>query len=699
MSKTTSATPADTVEKLTYDLSVARAMGENSPINILMANTDLVITYANPSSIRTLKSLQKFLPVRVEDLVGQSIDIFHKNPSFQRNLLSRPQNLPHRAIIEVGDQKLDLLVSATYDPSGAYLGPMVTWEIVTEKLKLQEQGVDAAGKLQGINRCMAVIEFRPDGTILDANDNFCKTLGYRLEEIKGQHHRMFVTEAFANSSAYRDFWTKLNRGEYEMGEFHRVGKGAKEIWINAIYNPIVDANGKVIKVVKFASDITQQVKNRRRDAERSAIIQNAPINIMLANTDGVITYMNPASEKTLKSVERLLPIKVHNVVGSSFDLFHKNPAHQRRLISDPKNLPINTEIQLGDETLSLQVSAIYDDAGTYVGPMICWDVITDRKAAAKREKEQVERDRRQQEELAKKVDEMLVVVNTAASGDLTKDVSFKGEDAMGRLAEGFRKMLADLRQVIGQVVEGAAQFAEGSHVIAESSQSLAQGAQTQSASVEEMSASIEELTRSIESVKDNAGEANRVASDTSRMAEDGGVSVNKSIEAMELIKNSSEQISEIIQVISEIASQTNLLALNAAIEAARAGEHGLGFAVVADEVRKLAERSSEAAKQISKLIKESTQRVADGAKLSEQVGQALKRIISGVSATATKISEIATSTVEQAQNANEVANAIQQISNVTEQSAAASEEMASSSEELGAQASSLRDLVRRFRVD
>jgi methyl-accepting chemotaxis protein len=213
-----------------------------------------------------------------------------------------------------------------------------------------------------------------------------------------------------------------------------------------------------------------------------------------------------------------------------------------------------------------------------------------------------------------------------------------------------------------------------------------------------MTASVEQLIDSIEVISKNAGDSKKQAEETSCLAKGGGSAVTEAVNAMRLIQKSSEQINDIIQVISEIASQTNLLALNAAIEAARAGEHGLGFAVVADEVRKLAERSSEAAKEITQLIKESSRRVEEGANLSEKVGVSLRSIVDAVDKTAAGIARIAASTETQAASATQVKTAIRSVSQTTESNAAASEEMAASAEELGAQAQTLRDLMSRFKA-
>ena len=426
--------------------------------------------------------------------------------------------------------------------------------------------------------------------------------------------------------------------------------------------------------------------------------ENVPVRIIVADHDFNIIYMNPASVQALRRLQHLLPCPVDEIVGRSIDIFHRNPAAQRALLADPRNLPHHAKIKLGDEILDLHASAIRDEAGNYVGPMVTWEVITEQVRAQERE-ERLQADiLAAKTDLETKVRALVEVFSSASEGDLTRPIGFSGDDDMGRLGANARKMLDELCGIIRQVVDASGQQSEGSRMIAESSGQLSEGAQSQAASVEEMTAAVEQLIGSIESISKSALESRSQSEHTSSMAKAGGTAVHEAINSMRLIQRSSEQINDIIQVIGEIASQTNLLALNAAIEAARAGEHGLGFAVVADEVRKLAERSSEAAKQITQLIKESGKRVQEGATQSEKVGQSLEQIVAAADRTAAGIAVIASATESQAANAAEVKMAIRSVSQTTEANAASAQELAASAEELDAQSQGLREIVRRFKT-
>jgi methyl-accepting chemotaxis protein len=569
-------------------------------------------------------------------------------------------------------------------------------------MAVQTKAFPARSVVTALDSSMARIEFEPDGTIRDANANFLRLMGYSLAEIRGRPHAMFVDEATRTSDAYRQFWDRLRDGQFQSGEFRRITKDGHSVWIRATYNPLRGQGGAVIGVVKFAVDVTAQVEEREAVLERqqqlSEMVENTSVRLILADRSGTITYMNPASLTALRRLERFLPCKADEIVGRSFDIFHKRPEHQRAIVADPANLPHRTKFPLGDEWLDLTVAAMKDRNGAYMGPLVTWEVITEQVHAREREEAQQAEVLAAKQDLERKVRSLADVFSAASQGDLTGDPGFAGTDDMGQLAGHVGSMFKDLRDLVRQISEAADQQNEGARMIAESSSGLSEGAQSQAASVEEMTAAVEQLVSSIEAISRSAADSRQQAQETTGMAEAGRGAVVEAIDSMKLIQKSSEQINDIIQVISDIAGQTNLLALNAAIEAARAGEHGLGFAVVADEVRKLAERASEAAKEITLLIKESTKRVQEGAGLSEKVGHSLESIVGAVARTATGIGSIASATESQSANAAEVKMAIRSVSQTTESNAASAEEMAASAEELGAQAQGLRNLVKRFKV-
>lgn len=234
----------------------------------MVVDRDFKVLYANNATMTLLRNnaenFRKIWPsFNPEQIIGSNIDMFHKNPQHQRQLLSDPSRLPYRTDITVGDLKFALNVSAVFDAKRQYVGNILQWDDVTAS-RLN------AGILAALNRSQAMIEFALDGTILNANDAFCRTVGYTLDEIKGRKHAIFAESSYAHSAEYQAFWDSLRRGEFASGKFRRVGKNGKEVWLEATYNPILDGNGKPFKVVKLASDITT-VEHERREAEAERV--------------------------------------------------------------------------------------------------------------------------------------------------------------------------------------------------------------------------------------------------------------------------------------------------------------------------------------------------------------------------------------------------------------------------------------------
>jgi len=244
---------ADTLALLAAEALTAKVMVADENFNIVYMN-EAVKVLLREAEADLKKDLPKF---NVDTLIGTNIDVFHKNPSHQRQMLQALRSV-HRATTKIGQWTFDLVATPLKKPDGSRAGIAVEWADASIRL----QNLNYAAQSAAVSRSQAVIEFSLDGTIVTANENFLNALGYSLSEIEGKHHRMFVDPVERDSAAYRDFWAALNRGEYQAAEYKRIGKGGKEVWILASYNPVMDEKGRPFKVVKFATDVTaQKVRN------------------------------------------------------------------------------------------------------------------------------------------------------------------------------------------------------------------------------------------------------------------------------------------------------------------------------------------------------------------------------------------------------------------------------------------------------
>ena len=486
----------------------------------------------------------------------------------------------------------EVWIQASYNPLFDDDGKLVgVIKFATNITKEKLQTAEFSGKIDAISKAQAVIEFNLDGTIITANENFLNTVGYRLDEIKGQHHSMFTTPGTKESAEYKAFWEKLKSGTFDSGQYKRLGKDSKEIWIQASYNPIFNPEGKPFKVVKFATDITEsKVKNADYEAKLNGIDKSQAV--IEFTLDGHILSAN-------KNFLEVTGYNLEEIKGKHHKIFC-SPA----LINSPEYKNFWSDLSKG-----IAKSGEYHRRGKQGNDIwisATYTPILDPEGNP------------------------IKVVKFAS--DLTAE-----KQKYNNLLEKFSKVCLTLS-------EAAQRFESYSKKTKqESSESSDKSAQVTKLS-DEVLDSINEVANNSAEMNLTVSEISVKASETSKIAQEAVSSVNTAKQHLSGLDASSKEITSIIKLISNIANQTNLLALNATIEAARAGEAGRGFSVVASEVKELASQTAEASNRIVETVSNITDVTQKSIGSMKEISNVMDRVQENANTTASATEEQAATT-------------------------------------------------------
>lgn len=524
----------------------------------------------------------------------------------------------------------DIWINASYAPIKEDGVVIKVIKIAADITEQKHNNLNYEGQIKAINESQAVIEFNMDGTIIQANDNFLHATGYGAGELEGKHHRIFCESGYAKSDDYKEFWAQLNRGEFSTGEYLRRTKGGDDLWLQAVYNPILDSDGNPYKVVKFATDVT-------------------------------------AKKKAMEELQRVVSVVVTE----------GNLSERAKMDG----------IKGGEETLLILINELLEGIG-------------------------------------KPILEVSDVIAGLAQGDLTKEIKINAKGDVEKMSIGLTTAIENLNELLGDINDSSNRIAASAEqMLVKSDQmsgtteqvafaisQMAEGVHDQASQIDNASKLMNQVRNSAEQMGLKSDTINKAAKTGQENAKKGMDTVKKVVDSMSQIKKSaeitsesinvltqrSEEIAHTLNVITDIAGQTNLLALNAAIEAARAGDAGRGFAVVAEEIRKLAEDSRSSAGDIEKVIKAVAKDISQAGKAIDEMGNSVKSgndasgeaeavfidIDKSVLETLQLSEEVQKATEIQKNSIDETVINIEKIVTVSEETSSGTEEIATSSKDL-----------------
>lgn len=478
----------------------------------------------------------------------------------------------------------DIWIQASYnpifDPSG---NPVKVVKYATDITEQKLKNADFSGQIEAVKKAQAVIEFNLDGTIITANDNFLAALGYTADEIIGQHHRMFVSGDESASQEYQDFWAALRQGNFKAGEFRRIGKSGKDVWIQATYNPILDPNGQPFKVVKYATDITEDVRKRGEFQLLSLVANETDNSVIITNPKGLIEYVNPGFFK-------MTGYTLEEAIGKKPGDLLQGPDTNLDVVASIRQ-KLDEQVPFYDEILnyhrdgssywiSLSINPVFDKNGKLERFVSIQADITATKTAALEQNMRTEA-----------ISRSNAVAEWEPNG-LLRSTNALVEDILETSNESELSKLLSLSSLLSTEEHEALKL--NRPIAKEFCCKLGTGSEKW-------------IEGNFQTIQNFRGETVMIV-----MYGNDATERKQTVERANAIMMSVlENIDGIANQINDVTSQTQLLSLNATIEAARAGDAGRGFAVVADEVRSLASMTGVSTEEIASLVRSTREKMQE----------------------------------------------------------------------------------------